>query len=267
MFVLAMQLRYNNRVSGGRYLVMVTSAMLFFSTIQVVLCVALVAISLRIVTLEVEGSAFSQLSLIRGRVVFVQYTILITNNALTDSLFTFRCYVVWGKSLSIAIIPLTMVLGTTILGYTGAVQNDYLSESTFTATIAFILSAVTNGTVTTLTASRIWWVGRQERRTLLERGSPRSPRSYKIAAAMLAKFGVGRHLLPLRHCVHNISFSRGRPYTLRMPTLILVRVGLDRRETQCSETPVPDLSFASIELRSFPISSHLASPPESTTVE
>ncbi|KAJ7745862.1 hypothetical protein DFH07DRAFT_776624 [Mycena maculata] len=129
--------------------------MLCFATIQVVLHGVIAAVSLWMVRLVVEGHALSRASLIRSRVVFAQYILLLTNNAFADGLFIYRCYVVWGRVIYIVILPIAMLTCTTILGYIGSVQNDYLSESLFTAKIAFIFSGATNLMLTSLTVSGV----------------------------------------------------------------------------------------------------------------
>ncbi|KAJ7133449.1 hypothetical protein C8R44DRAFT_730603 [Mycena epipterygia] len=148
---------YEAVISGGRYLVMVNSVMLIIGTIQVVLSFVRAGFALQIVRLEVEGSA------------------------LTDGLFTYRCYVVWGRSIYATILPIAMLTATTVAGYVLEVQIDYrFSEPRHNATIGFILSVATNFVLMTLTAGRIWWVGR-EVRTVLES----STRHYDTAVAMI----------------------------------------------------------------------------------
>jgi hypothetical protein len=79
MFILAMQVFRRRRVSCTHYFVGATIAMLIFATIQIVLRGVLAAISLRMVELAVEGGPLVNASLIRSRVLFAQYVVLITN--------------------------------------------------------------------------------------------------------------------------------------------------------------------------------------------
>ncbi|KAJ7482231.1 hypothetical protein B0H11DRAFT_1215433 [Mycena galericulata] len=257
MFALAMRLLHHNKVSGGRYLVIVTSAMFFFATIQLILRGVLAAISLSIVKLEVEGSSLRKASLIRTRVIFTQYFALVTNNAVTDSFFIYRCYVVWGRTICITILPIIMLAGATILGYVATVQNDYLSESKHvTAATAFILSAATNAFVTILTAGRIWWVRREERANLLQ---PNRARIYNTAVAMLLESGIIYSFFVIGYVVtEGVTVFQnvivGAMFLIDIvPILMIVRVGLnhDRRESETSEPVLTDPEFLSIGMRSF----------------
>ncbi|KAJ7433416.1 hypothetical protein FB451DRAFT_327494 [Mycena latifolia] len=237
--------------------------MLFFATVQIVLRALIAAISVRILRLEVEGRSLWPESLIRSRIVFAEYIFLVTNNALTDGLFTYRCYVVWERTKYIIILPMILLASATILGYVGAVQNDYFGESTFTAKIAFILSGATNVMITMLTAGRIWWAARRARIGLLEPRSDMGARMYNTAVAMLLESGAIYSVSVIAYIVSGVIHTPATtivqdvvvgalPQIVNIvPILIIVRVGLMHRDTQSRETSAADLSFVSMRVRSF----------------
>ncbi|KAJ7743604.1 hypothetical protein B0H16DRAFT_1727647 [Mycena metata] len=56
---------------------------------------------------------------------------LVTNNAVTDSLFIYRCYIVWGGSVRVVAFPGLLFLVTTILGYISACEYDYIFPKSY----------------------------------------------------------------------------------------------------------------------------------------
>ncbi|TFY54761.1 hypothetical protein EVJ58_g8668 [Rhodofomes roseus] len=92
-----------------------------------------------------------------------------TNNIIADSVVIYRCYVVWGFSIKIIIIPVIMLIATSVCAYTAVYNFSQVTPggTVFAQNIVpwgtalFSLSLATNVTVTTLIAVRIWWLARQ----------------------------------------------------------------------------------------------------------
>ncbi|KAF8188235.1 hypothetical protein K438DRAFT_1834092 [Mycena galopus ATCC 62051] len=80
-----------------------------------------------------------------------------TNNFVVDSLFLYRCYVIWGRQKKVLIVPGVFMISTVILGCVAGIIRiqDINLEPTF-LTASFIMAAATNLVLVTLTAGRIW---------------------------------------------------------------------------------------------------------------
>jgi len=126
------------------------------------------------------------------------------------------------------------------------------------------MSVATNLTLTILTAGRIWWAGRQVSRTL----RTSCDKDYNTAAAMCLESGAIYSFFVVAFIITgsipatpssgigvvNNLLAGAMPQAVNIvPIVILVRVGLRERQPASSETdsPNPDLSFASIRLGSF----------------
>ncbi|KAJ7763903.1 hypothetical protein B0H14DRAFT_3510555 [Mycena olivaceomarginata] len=259
MFVLAMYIYHCNKVTATRFLLYSTSAMFVLGTMQITLKVVIAAIVLHTVKLAVQGGSLVRSTSVHDRLAFVRYLILNANksvggtllfymglkviksrSALTDSLFIYRCYVVWGRTLSIIFLPIAMLVTTTVLGFITTVRfADYQFNSEFNPTIfaSFAMSVLTNCTLTALTAGRMWWVGREVRRVSNLPGT----RSYNTAVVMILESGslysvcvialvVSGAFLPNPSAtVVNNVLTGAMPQVVNIvPTLIAVRVGLSR---------------------------------------
>jgi len=79
------------------------------------------------------------------------------NNLITDALFFYRCYIIWGRSWAVACVPLFLILSTFGVGCFLLLPNTVTQVP---ESIGFIMVAVTNVVLMVLTAGRIWWVRR-----------------------------------------------------------------------------------------------------------
>ncbi|KAF7355767.1 hypothetical protein MSAN_01494600 [Mycena sanguinolenta] len=267
LFYLAIRHLWLHKVSGGRSMVALTSVMFVFATAQLVLSLVLSVYVLQLLRLDVEGNSRKHATLVANRITYAQDIFLTTNNAFTDSLFIRRCYVVWGRRKLIITVPILMLAATTVLGYVSAIQIDQFNKATFSSIIPFAMAAVTNVLLTTLTAGRIWWAGKEVRRNLRESFD----KDYSVAAAMCLESGAIYSFFVIAFIITGILSAHSAqssgsnvinnllagalPQAVNIvPIIIMVRVGLIRGvETTSSESesPNPDLSFVSIRLGSF----------------
>ncbi|KAJ7265106.1 hypothetical protein C8J57DRAFT_1622159 [Mycena rebaudengoi] len=240
MFVLVMYIYHRNKVTTTRYLLYSTSAMFVLGTVQIALKVVIAAIVLHTVKLAVQGGSLVRSTSVHDRPAFVRYLLLNANNALTDSLFIYRCYVVWGRTLSIVFLPIAMLATTTVLGFITIMRfADHEFNSAFNPTIvaSFAMSVLTNCTLAALTAGRMWWVGREVRRASNLLGM----RNYNAAVVMILESGAlycvcvialvvsGAFLPNSSATVVNNVLTGAMPQVVNIvPTLIAVRVGLSR---------------------------------------
>ncbi|KAJ7144122.1 hypothetical protein C8R44DRAFT_759512 [Mycena epipterygia] len=258
LFVLALYLlacRHNAPSRG--YLIAMTVAMFLFSTTQVVLQTTIALLAIRGVHHEIRGEPFIKEVFICKNLIFAGEIVLVTNNLITDGLFIYRCYLVWGKNAYSMILPLCMLAATTATGYVEAFGETYHAfGSLITSRVAFDLSVLTSVVLMCLTAGRIWWA-RKELHTII---SDRAiTRKYDTAVAMILESGA-------MYCATIIgviiSGSLGSPfspvYSIFLgaivqvmniaPTIIIVRVGLTQR-VHCDTCKGLD----SIQLRIRPV--------------
>ncbi|KAJ7453171.1 hypothetical protein FB451DRAFT_1520346 [Mycena latifolia] len=148
--------------------------------------------------------------------------IYIANNVLADGLVIYRCYVIWGHNIYVVILPIIMLIVTSIFGW-----DILLPLPPF-----FELSLATNVLVTGLTAGRIWWICRQARAYLKTDAQKQYVSSISIvvesgvmySAAVLTYLILGA--IPSAEVVQNPIVEMLSQVVGIVPTLIIVRVGL-----------------------------------------
>ncbi|KAF7359788.1 hypothetical protein MVEN_00703900 [Mycena venus] len=144
------------------------------------------------------------------------------NNSIADSLI-YRCYVIWNKNWRVIIVPIMMLITSTVFGL-----DFTLSPYPF-----FGLTLATNVLVTALTAGRIRWICRQSRAYL----KVADQRRYASSVAILVESGMVYSAAILTYLVvisiPGLVNTLGEPILQMLaqvmgiaPTLIIVRVGL-----------------------------------------
>ncbi|KAF7364963.1 hypothetical protein MVEN_00367100 [Mycena venus] len=87
--------------------------------------------------------------------------LMLLNNLFVDSLFIYRCYVIWAEFRSrvkVICVPLLLVLAITILGIvTASLPSDHSGVNELTIVVA-VGMITANLLLTGLTAGRIWWM-------------------------------------------------------------------------------------------------------------
>ncbi|KAJ7744611.1 hypothetical protein B0H16DRAFT_987434 [Mycena metata] len=146
------------------------------------------------------------------------------NNIIADGLVVYRCYSVWNKNIYVVILPILMLIPTSVFGL------DYLLPTENTT--FFALSLATNIIVTALTAGRIWWIHRKARAYLRRDVQQR----YTSAIAILVESGVLYSATVLAYlilgAIPSVNIVQEPIYQMLTqvlgiaPTLIIVRVGL-----------------------------------------
>ncbi|KAF7330662.1 hypothetical protein MSAN_02451500 [Mycena sanguinolenta] len=232
--------------------------MFALATAGTVLVVSTTGISMRMVYLLVQGNTDlpDRLLKIYQSLALVQDIILAINNLVTDLLFLYRCYVIWGSRKIILVLPAMMILATVVggcvtgLGYYGIVKLNIPIDPR----VPFILGGSTNILMMCLTAGRIWYIRREVRS--LSTLKPLQQR-YNTVVAIILESGI---LYCLCVIIYVISISinestwfgtvfNGVAWGLVqlgvniVPTLILVRVGMGRSTE--NSTTMPTLSVES----------------------
>ncbi|KAF7377114.1 hypothetical protein MSAN_00130400 [Mycena sanguinolenta] len=245
-------------VRGRKFLLGTAWVMFALATAGTVLVVSTTGISMRMVYLLVQGNTDlpDRLLKIYQSLALVQDIILAINNLVTDLLFLYRCYVIWGSRKIILVLPAMMILATVVggcvtgLGYYGIVKLNIPIDPR----VPFILGGSTNILMMCLTAGRIWYIRREVRS--LSTLKPLQQR-YNTVVAIILESGI---LYCLCVIIYVISISinestwfgtvfNGVAWGLVqlgvniVPTLILVRVGMGRSTE--NSTTMPTLSVES----------------------
>ncbi|KAJ7214463.1 hypothetical protein GGX14DRAFT_610935 [Mycena pura] len=181
----------HKRVQDGRWaLVLATCAMALFATLQLAAMIQLNVLAFRIFRLAVQGEMATNSTHAAGVVdsFNVMYSIcnslLIANNMVTDSLFIYRCYIVWNRNIRVVIVPILTLLVSAGLGFlcsyeAGHPSNIHVIHVDVRLVIGMVL--ITNVILMTLTAGRIWWI-RREVTGVLE---PSIVRTYNTVIAIM----------------------------------------------------------------------------------
>ncbi|KAF9004586.1 hypothetical protein BDQ17DRAFT_400353 [Cyathus striatus] len=167
--------------------------------------------------------------------IHFKYLIYITSNIIADSLVIYRCYTVWGNSKRIIIVPCLMLIGGSACGYTfiGLSGQEYRFRKLLNA--FRIITVCLNVVVTTLMATRIWWIGHKARAIL----GPGMSKKYNTAVAILVESGF----IYSAYVLVDVSLNDFYPLDAGLaqvvgmvPTLIIVQVGLGRNARDANTT-------------------------------
>ncbi|KAF7350804.1 hypothetical protein MSAN_01642000 [Mycena sanguinolenta] len=148
------------------------------------------------------------------------------NNFIADGLVIYRCYVVWNNNVWVTILPIMLLITTTVYGVIVS----------FSFTLPFdpfyALSLATNVLVTVLTVGRIWWISRYSRAYL----KTAEQRRYASVIAILVESGALYSATVLASMIilstPSVTIVFEPIYQMQIqimgiaPTLIIVRSGL-----------------------------------------
>ncbi|KAJ6474149.1 hypothetical protein C8R45DRAFT_384209 [Mycena sanguinolenta] len=154
-----------------------------------------------------------------GQILFAYNMTFVTNNAVADTLFIYRCFVIWNRNIYVVILPIITLVVTI--------------DQSLPLTPFYIITLGNNVLVTGLTAGRIWWIGRQARVHL----NPAMQKRYGSSIAIIVESGVIYSAAILTFLILGVipfTYPAADP-TVDMlaqivgivPTLIIVRVGLE----------------------------------------
>ncbi|KAJ6488719.1 hypothetical protein DFH09DRAFT_379413 [Mycena vulgaris] len=250
---IAAYLLYQRTGAGRRSFAAALVVMAILATAQVGIHIWGTVLAFRIVRLATEGEMWphSQRAVGLTRLFVKLFTVedflLVTNNMVADGLFTYRCFVIWGRNFRVVVVPMLMILATTVLGYLCAYEDDYRDTGNYVDfRLACMMSVLTNLVLMALTAGRVRWLRRDASvradsasvgrcssaiGIILESGAMYciSVISYVIFVSVLKPgdfsplIDVGRGVVPQ---IMNIA-----------PALIIVRVGLGYRAADVAAVP------------------------------
>ncbi|KAJ7480290.1 hypothetical protein B0H11DRAFT_2025631 [Mycena galericulata] len=239
---IAAHLLYRRTGPGRRILASAMSLMALLATAQLAVFCRMFVSTCELLHLAIEGveGEFPQQSA-RGVRIWIEFNnlgsvsrfLLVTNNLVTDSLFVFRCFAIWGRNVRVVIAPILMLFTTTVLGYL-ATYEALVERGGLDVRVPYILGILTNIILIALTAGRIWWI-RRDARVLSESASIRI---YNTVIAIILESGAIYCFTVLVYviCISSIDsplmlnvFPAAMLQIVNIvPTLIIVRVGLGR---------------------------------------
>lgn len=158
-----------------------------------------------------------------GQILFAYNMTFVTNNAVADTLFIYRCFIIWNRNIYVVTLPIITLVVTIVFGV----------DQSLPLTPFYIITLGNNVLVTGLTAGRIWWIGRQARVHL----NPAMQKRYVSSIAIIVESGVIYSAAILTFLILGVipfTYPAADP-TVDMlaqivgivPTLIIVRVGLE----------------------------------------
>ncbi|KAJ7862816.1 hypothetical protein B0H13DRAFT_2565987 [Mycena leptocephala] len=236
LLYIAAHLLYHRTGAGRKSLALAMSAMAILATLQIIIHVYFVVLGSQIVRLAIEGAVWPAPPALGptnlyDRLLAATNFLLVTNNIVTDGLFIYRCFVVWGRNIRIVVLPILMLF-VLVLGYLVACE-DGLIPYQLDSRVPFVMAILTNMVLMGLTAGRIWWI-RRDARIVLE-----SVHRYNTAIAVILESGAIYFLSMLFYLLAfsllaenspaGAIFSAAVPQIMNIaPTLMIVRVGLGR---------------------------------------
>ncbi|KAJ7901277.1 hypothetical protein B0H13DRAFT_2195892 [Mycena leptocephala] len=173
----------------------------------------------------------------------------------------YRCYLVWGKTIWVIILPLFMAFATVSCGL--ALVGLVLSISPTApqapeaivpmGTATFAISLALNLMVTGLIVSRIWWMTRDNRK----QGVPHSKNSISRAMEIVVESGMlflGVQfafvvLFALEHPAQAVVEPIATQVYAIAPMLIIVRVGMGTAYEQTTKGPMSSVRFMKFNKR------------------
>ncbi|KAF8146417.1 hypothetical protein K438DRAFT_1869684 [Mycena galopus ATCC 62051] len=155
LFLLSVYTLARRRKNPGIKLLIAASCVIAVGgTTEMVVTIAQAVATARSFEAVLKGQASSQPHLSKS-LLTAQAVIGIINNFVTDSLFLYRCYVIWGFQRKILTLPAFCMLSTLVVGIWKALGPDDDDPQIFCG-----LAAATNLILTTLTAGRLLWIRR-----------------------------------------------------------------------------------------------------------
>ncbi|PBK67025.1 hypothetical protein ARMSODRAFT_335777 [Armillaria solidipes] len=160
------------------------------ATLQFILSTVHIAAGLRsmiegfIWSNELPGGSYYYWENMTRAVYILQQAATVTNCLVGDTILIWRLYIIWNKKVFICLFPAPVVLAFGVCGYISIYRLSHLSLLLDVYTVNDILnwlqatwsfSLATQILVTTLIATRIWWVSRQ---VASDRPSGKQPNMY-----------------------------------------------------------------------------------------
>ncbi|KAJ7159523.1 hypothetical protein C8R46DRAFT_1108501 [Mycena filopes] len=256
LFILALHTLHGRKKPGNNILLAWTWAMWLLGTAQIVLRLLQTAVVIRNVGAAMGmGSSpppmLNPLGIAHG-------VLLLLNNMVTDTLFLYRCYVIWGSRRKVVVIPaVILIVATCVTGLANPTRGGAVKES-------IALGSATNLYLMILTAGRIWWIRRDAQKVV---ASKELINRYTTVMAMILESGA-LYFIPAVLVIalypwdvpFEVMEGVGTYLINIIPTLIVVRVGLGRSIQDVIDRPIAHLTHERVHAR-LPVREAPSMPP------
>ncbi|KAJ7913891.1 hypothetical protein B0H13DRAFT_2270985 [Mycena leptocephala] len=250
LFLFSLHALHRRQPTRSRFLLVTAWAIFIFATITTVL--TLISTSLAVQGLFVLGetpndlAASQRLEEVHNALILAQYFLLATNNFVTDLVFLYRTYMIWGLQKKILVLPGISVLATLVLACISAAPNGPFIDMR----VPYAMGAATNIILTCFTAGRIWYIRWEAQIYIPDTFRKRYDTAVAIILESGAIYCLAMLLMVVACSVPGFSASAeivgGMAQGLVnqvvniTPALILVRVGLGRSTENTSPFPMED---------------------------
>ncbi|KAF5362433.1 hypothetical protein D9756_002755 [Leucocoprinus leucothites] len=158
----------------------------------------------------------------------VKHTLIFVSNVFADALLIYRCYAVWSRSLYAIAAPCALLLTTAVYG--AIVMPGLADEVQSSKEHAFLwLTLSLSVLITTLTATRIWWMARQVRVLL---GYDFAKKHYSVVATTIETGAIYAAYISVYQILGQVGFHSFildialSQVAVIAPMLIIVQAGL-----------------------------------------
>ncbi|KAJ7604450.1 hypothetical protein FB45DRAFT_956740 [Roridomyces roridus] len=157
LFIFSIYTLYRQKPAGRRFFIIISGLMFLLGTCDVVFSVLLVGIAVKVNKAQVYGSSdYSHLLQLYNTFFIIDAIVMVANNLVTDVLFTYRCYYVWGARKWVIVGPVLGMVATVATGSLTATGSESLPEILFLS--PYISALATSVLLVGLTAGRIWYI-------------------------------------------------------------------------------------------------------------
>ncbi|KAF8184042.1 hypothetical protein K438DRAFT_1838139 [Mycena galopus ATCC 62051] len=229
LFLLSIYTLSRRRTAGTTLLIAASCMMAVIGTTQIALDVAGTVFEARLFQqfVHAEPLSFTEDRLITLKIA--QQIMLSINNFITDCIFMYRCYVIWGSRKKAIILPMLLMLLTSGVAMWGSTTPAQVSGGDLA--IPFGLCAITNVVLTVWTACRILWIRRTASLVDLDRTiRGRYTRATVIILESGAAYCIVAIFLIISALLDDVTFKVGIGLAQQLlnivPTFTLVYIGL-----------------------------------------
>ncbi|KAJ6508658.1 hypothetical protein C8R45DRAFT_968173 [Mycena sanguinolenta] len=229
LFLLSLYTLSRRKTAGTRLLIFASCMMAVVGSTQIALDVAAIVVAARVFQQMVHSGGLTERSPLSA-LLTAQTVTLVVNYFIADSIFLYRCYVIWGSQKKTLILPSLLMLSNFVVMIVGLTTHVLPSE--LAGRISTLLAVAVNLVLTAQTVGRILWIQRAASRVALDitvRGR------YTRAIILILESGVvycaAGIFLAITYSPSGETFSIGfgiaQQFLNIIPTFTLVYIGLN----------------------------------------
>ncbi|KAF7346454.1 hypothetical protein MSAN_01873400 [Mycena sanguinolenta] len=165
LFLLSLYTLSRRKTAGTRLLIAASCMMAVVGSTQMALDVAAIVVATRLFRQIVHSEGLAERSSLPA-LLTAQTVTLVVNYFIADSIFLYRCYVIWGSQKRTLILPSLLMSSNFVVMILGLTTEVLTSE--LAGRIATLLGVATTLVLTAQTAGRILWIQRAASRVALD---------------------------------------------------------------------------------------------------